>query len=153
LSTVRERIRKDMKNASVRVRKCVPEWITEEEFFTLYEDLYFYTINWSHYVLDHIVPLRGKDVCGLHVPWNLRILSKASNIAKGGLWKSTFKVVGDIIVDSRTGKPVENVNERHRERRRMLNAEGIKHLPSVKPRQGGKDAVRHKQGKGVKKKA
>lgn len=34
------------------------------------------------YVLDHIVPLKHQNVCGLHVPWNLRVVKRKTNAKK-----------------------------------------------------------------------
>ena len=33
--------------------------------------------------VDHIEPLKGVDRCGLHVPWNLQLMTRSQNSKKG----------------------------------------------------------------------
>jgi len=66
---------------------ATPKWLTAEhkkQILEIYQTaclLSAFTGELHH--VDHIVPLRGKDVCGLHVPWNLQILTALENLKKG----------------------------------------------------------------------
>jgi 5-methylcytosine-specific restriction endonuclease McrA len=67
--------------------KATPKWLTSEHFKQI-ESFYWlaqlqYELTDTKYHVDHIIPLKGKTVCGLHVPWNLQILTVRDNLTKG----------------------------------------------------------------------
>lgn len=63
-----------------------PKWLSEEQQSTikqLYKEAQDKTkIDGIIYHVDHIVPLQGKNVCGLHVPWNLQVITAEENLRK-----------------------------------------------------------------------
>ena len=78
--------------ASRRARKkqAQPPWLTEEHINQII-DKYKNSKRMKkltgilHHV-DHIVPLKGKNVCGLHVPWNLQVIPAKHNLEKHNLF-------------------------------------------------------------------
>lgn len=63
--------------------KRTPPWLSETQLLEIEN---FYKISqWYDEPMhvDHIVPLQGDLVSGLHVPWNLQILTASANTAKG----------------------------------------------------------------------
>lgn len=59
--------------------QAVPSWLTKEQ---IQEMQMIYETCPDGFEVDHIVPIQGKNVKGLHVPWNLRHLSRAENRKK-----------------------------------------------------------------------
>jgi hypothetical protein len=69
-----------------RHREATPPWVTAEQkkqMRSLYLEAQRMTkITGERYVVDHIVPLLSECVCGLHVPWNLRVITQEENLKK-----------------------------------------------------------------------
>jgi hypothetical protein len=65
--------RKDVKNRT-------PKWVTAAMILDVYRNCP------AGMEVDHIIPLKGlidgRPVCGLHVPWNLRVCTQEENLAK-----------------------------------------------------------------------
>ena len=64
--------------------KATPRWCDLSAVRSVYDVATRLTISTGiqHHV-DHIVPLQGAGVCGLHVPWNLRPIPALENKRKG----------------------------------------------------------------------
>lgn len=66
--------------------KATPKWLTKQqlaEIANIYKQAkQLEKETGLKYHVDHIIPLKGKDVCGLHTPWNLQIPKAEENIRK-----------------------------------------------------------------------
>lgn len=63
-----------------------PTWLTEFDLLQM-QCLYQVAVMRSthstqEWHVDHIVPLQGENVSGLHVPWNLQIIPATENLRK-----------------------------------------------------------------------
>jgi hypothetical protein len=79
-------VRADTKARRRKHRDATPKWLSRKQKSEI-RQLYQIAITMTQttgeqYVVDHIVPLRGESVCGLHVPWNLRVITQEENLKK-----------------------------------------------------------------------
>ena len=66
--------------------QATPKWMSPDDYWMI-EQAYelaalrtkMFGVSWE---VDHIVPLRGKTVSGLHTPWNLQVVTQAENRRK-----------------------------------------------------------------------
>ena len=69
--------------------QATPPWVNLKDIEAFYieaQELSKLLGEWYH--VDHIVPLRGKNVCGLHVPENLQILTAIENLRKSNTFET-----------------------------------------------------------------
>ena len=65
-----------LRDAALKVR--TPTWANREAIDAIYAEA-----QRMNMTVDHIVPLRGKTVSGLHVEYNLQLLTHGENARKG----------------------------------------------------------------------
>jgi len=74
------------------IKQRTPKWLDEISFERIQNEYKLAAlltkVTGSPWHVDHIIPLKGKMVSGLHVPSNLRVLPAAENISK----KNKFEV-------------------------------------------------------------
>lgn len=79
-------VRADTKARRRKHREATPSWLSrsqKSEIRALYQAAITLTKTTGEtYVVDHIYPLRSEVVCGLHVPWNLRVITHRENLLK-----------------------------------------------------------------------
>lgn len=66
--------------------KRTPSWLSEFDLLKI-KCLYQLAVmrtqeSGQEWHVDHVVPLQGETVSGLHVPWNLRVIPATENLRK-----------------------------------------------------------------------
>ena len=74
----------------VHVKRATPSWLTDAQKAHIKRTYKLAQImkdaTGLEYHVDHIIPLRGENVCGLHVPENLRVLRADLNLSKSNTY-------------------------------------------------------------------
>lgn len=68
------------------ISNAMPKWLTDEQRTRILEKYWLARdcsiIGGDFYEVDHIIPLKGEHICGLHVPWNLQVIPRHINRRK-----------------------------------------------------------------------
>ena len=78
-----------LKNADTQTRRAIlrgamPKWANKFYISEIYDLAALRTkLLGQKWVVDHVIPLRGKYVSGLHIETNLRVIPESANLAKG----------------------------------------------------------------------
>lgn len=76
-----DRVNSAGRKAAIKLR--TPSWADMNRIAEIYSKC---TAMGSEYTVDHIIPLRGEKVSGLHVPENLAIVLASENFSKQNRW-------------------------------------------------------------------
>lgn len=75
-----------------RKQQATPVWADLEAIKRVYKQCSKMSLDGGvKYHVDHIIPIRHKEVCGLHCEFNLQILTAAENQSKGNSFTTDWK--------------------------------------------------------------
>jgi hypothetical protein len=83
--------RRDMAAQICRKRQT-PSWLSKAyiaEMDGIYEFCQVLKC-FGEFQVDHILPVRGKEISGLHVPWNLQVLTRRENVKKSNTFNPSI---------------------------------------------------------------
>ena len=76
---------------------ATPAWLTDEQLAAIVAVFMDAASRSALHHVDHIIPLVNDLVCGLHVPWNLQVLTKRDNLRKGNKFDGTHENDGRMV--------------------------------------------------------
>jgi hypothetical protein len=103
-----EKWRRNQAKRALQKKIATPKWVDGQHHSRIgkiYEAAQkLQELTGSIYHVDHIVPLFSKDVCGLHVWWNLQPLPESYNLAKNNVFDpNLFLEQGTVAFPSNDG--------------------------------------------------
>lgn len=93
------------------VKKATPSWMDSLDnaqiasFYMLAQASRNATKQDFH--VDHIMPIKGENSCGLHVPWNLQVLPALDNMSK----KNKLPLAEDHLAPTKIGAVMELLSD------------------------------------------
>ena len=88
---------------------ATPDWLSKEQvqqYYAVYREAKRLRKMGRDVHVDHIVPIINPIVCGLNVPWNLRIIDAEINTRKGNIyWPDMPNEQPDLFGDRETLQP------------------------------------------------
>lgn len=67
----------------LKIKQATPKWADKNAILEIYKKAHELSVQTGvKYSVDHIIPLKGKLVCGLHIETNLAIITLADNKTK-----------------------------------------------------------------------
>ena len=73
-----------------RIRVATPRWTTEDHTIKINEA---YKSRGDGDSVDHVIPLKGKRVSGLHTPDNLKVIPWTENHKKKNRWNPMNEII------------------------------------------------------------